>query len=214
MSADSNAAPDPALPWEPVIQYFEQWDREHPPLVGETLLVGSSSVGMWPAPEADFAPIPLVRRGFGGSTMADLLYYYNRVVLPYKPKAIIVYEGDNDVAGGKSPQGVLADFETFVCRVRDTLGGTRRKTQIYFVSLKPSPSRENLFAKFRQTNELVAQLAARAPGVTFINIWDAMLHADGSPRRELYVEDMLHMNAKGYEVWTGIIKPRVARDAR
>lgn len=212
MSADAAAAPDPARPWEPVIQYFEQWDREHPPLIGATLLVGSSSVGMWPTPEADFAPIPLVRRGFGGSTMADLLFYYDRVVLPYKPRAIIVYEGDNDVAGGKSPQGVLADFETFVARVRDTLGRTRKKTRLYFISLKPSPSREALFPKFRQVNQLLAELAARAPGVTFINIWDAMLNADGSPRRELYVDDMLHMNAKGYELWASIIKPIVAAD--
>ncbi len=205
--SDDNSAPEAALPWEPVIQSFEQWDRQHPPLIRETLLVGSSSVGMWPTPEADFAPIPLVRRGFGGSTMADLLYYYDRVVMPYRPRAIIVYEGDNDVGNGKSPIEVLAEFQTFVNRVRATLGDAK----IYFIALKPSPCREPMFPAFRQTNRLLAELAVRTQGVMFINIWDAMLNADGSPRKELYLEDMLHMNAKGYELWTSIIKPIVAK---
>ncbi len=122
--------------WEPDISAFEAADRTDPPSTGAVLFAGSSSIRMWTSVEEDFKGTPVINRGFGGSTMADLIHYAHRIVVPYEPRLVVVYEGDNDVASGMSAEEVFDDYRRFVALVRNRLPQTR----IAFISIKPSPA--------------------------------------------------------------------------
>src|SRR3954462_5475640 len=123
--------------FEPEIRAFEASDRASPPPRGGVVFVGSSSIKNWTSVAADFPGLSVLNRGFGGSTMADVVHYADRVVLPYRPRLIVLYAGDNDLAEGRTPDQVVRDYQAFVKRVRSALPATR----IVYVSIKPSPSR-------------------------------------------------------------------------
>ena len=189
--------------WESVIQGFEEYDRQHPFTPGALLLTGSSSIGMWPDPRADFAPRRVIQRGFGGSCMFELLHYTDRVILPYRPAQIVIYSGDNDIACGRTSAQVTADFAAILARVRGKLGAC----PLYCLSIKPSPSRMSMWPAMQESNALLKACCATARHAVFVDVATPMLTAAGAPRTELFLDDMLHMNAKGYALWTAILKP-------
>ena len=192
-----------ALPFSDEIEVFEKNDRKSPPSHGVILFVGSSSFKMWETMENDLAPLPVINRGFGGSTFADLLNFTDRIVIPYRPKIIVVYEGDNDLAGNPSAaETVLDNCRKFVQHVHKKLPDT----MIFLLPLKPSPIRLELWPEMAKLNVAIAKFADKTENVGFIDIATPMLR-DGAMRKELFIGDKLHMNWKGYAIWTSVIKP-------
>jgi len=198
----------PAQPqrWEKAIQAFEQQDRLHPPPKRGIVFIGSSSIRLWDL-KKHFPGLPVVNRGFGGSQIADSTYYAPRILLPLEPRIVVLYAGDNDIAAGKSPEQVFADFEEFAATVHRALPATR----IAFIAIKPSLARWHLVEKMRRANALIREAARRSPLIDFVDIDAPMTGPDGKPRAELFRADGLHLNEKGYALWTRLLRPYVER---
>lgn len=190
--------------WESVIQNFEEQDRTAPPSQGGILFVGSSSIRLWDL-EKYFPELQPLNRGFGGSQVEDSVYFADRIVLPYEPRIIVMYAGDNDIAAGKSPDEVHGDFQEFVRIVHEKLPETR----IVYVSIKPSIKRWNLVSRMRAANELISASCAGDERLTFVDIDPPMMGEDGRPRRELFARDGLHLSPAGYELWSELIRPHL-----
>jgi len=199
-------AQDPTR-FEAEIQAFESADRISPPPTKPVLFVGSSSIRMWTNVAAAFPDYPVINRGFGGSHMSDLLYYFDRVVAVYDPSVIFAYEGDNDLAEGKSVDQVYADYVAFLDKAEKQLPGA----EVVFIAVKPSPSRAAYLEAMRQLNARLAALVAGHPHLTFLDVFTPMLDAAGQPRAELFGSDMLHMNASGYTLWQSLVAPVLER---
>ncbi len=191
--------------WKESFDAFAASDLKHAPQTGGVLFVGSSSIRLWDDLEAQFDKMPVVKRGFGGSRMLDVAAHVEQLVVPYQPRLIVVYAGDNDLAEGRTPQQVLDSFVDFVARVRAELPDTR----IAYLSIKPSPSRVALMPQAMQANALIADYSANTPNLDFIDIYSRMLDADGKPRNDLYTADALHMNPAGYAIWKSTITPHL-----
>lgn len=190
----------PSLADEPFadeIRAFEEQDRQAMPEPGAILFVGSSSIRMWTDLAKDFPDARVIDRGFGGSQIREVTGYVDRIVKPYRPSAIVLYAGDNDLAAGRTPQQVVEDFQSFVYRVRQDLPDVR----IEFVSIKPSPARAQLIDAMREANRRVALYCSMLAKVGFIDVFTPMLDEEGKPRAELFGPDGLHMNRKGYDLW-------------
>nr|WP_307867180.1 SGNH/GDSL hydrolase family protein [Variovorax sp. E3] len=177
--------------WHNELAAFARADQEHFPAPGGVVFVGSSTVRMWTRLAQDFARVPggVVNRGFGGSTLNDCSLFARDLVVRYKPRQVVVYAGDNDLAEGRTPLQVLDSFARFANAVRAELPDTR----ISFVSVKPSPSREQLLPQIRETNHVVSAYLNLLPNSEYIDIYTPMLGADGRPRMELFRGDKLHM---------------------
>jgi len=191
--------------FESEIQAFESADAANPPPAGATLFTGSSSIRGWPNLSGAFPNHTVLNRGFGGSQMSDLLFYFDRVVARYQPPRIVVYEGDNDLAEGKSVTQVFTDYSNFLARVEQQLP----RAAVAFIAVKPSPSRVHLLAQQQQLNGMVRSLA-EARRHRFIDVFTPMLDNSGQPRAELFQSDMLHMNAAGYALWQSRVEPVLA----
>jgi lysophospholipase L1-like esterase len=191
----------PSARWEKDIRAFEAADKQSPPPAGAVLFVGSSSFRFWKSLPQDFSQYQVINRGFGGSQIADSTYFVDRIVIPYKPSAIILHAGSNDLSAGKTPAQVFADFKAFVEKVRTKLP----ETPIAFLSINPTPARWSQAEKQKETNRLIQQYIAGKPGLTFIDQWDALLGPDGQPRMDLHIKDRLHPNAAGYKIRTQLI---------
>ncbi|MEO5903361.1 MAG: SGNH/GDSL hydrolase family protein [Gemmatimonadaceae bacterium] len=205
------AAVVPATPgndiWERDIAAFEAEDRVSPPRQRGVLFVGSSSIRVWSTLDADFPGIDIVQRGFGGSELGDVVRYAPRIVIPYHPRLIVLYAGDNDLAAGKSPTMVFDQYRSFVELVQRELPSTR----MAFVSIKPSGSRLALMPQIREANDMIRRYAARDARLAYVDVFTPMLGPDGRPREELFLPDRLHMNAAGYAIWKSILD-RIVRD--
>lgn len=199
---------DPAR-WDKDLAQFAAADRESPPAQGGILFLGSSSIRRWDSLTNDFAGLPVLNRGFGGSHMSDAAALADRLVFPYAPRQILLYEGDNDLNKGKSPRRVLADFRTFATRVHERLPNCR----ISIIAIKPCPKRWHLEKEVRRANELLRQAAADSR-VDFIDVFTPMLDAAGQPSPELFVEDGVHMTPEGYAIWTRVIRPYLIQQPR
>lgn len=178
---------------------FEASDRREPPPRGAIVLAGSSTFTKWnDTMGADLAPLTVIPRGFGGSTMRDLLFYADRIVVAYQPRAVVIYEGDNDLAEGLGPEAIRDTFLELARRLRQKLPAVR----VYVVAVKPSPSRWGLWPAARRLNELlrVACVADASSRLHFVDITLAMLDADGGPKRDIFLTDNLHLNRAGYEI--------------
>jgi len=185
---------------------FVREDSASPPPPSPVLFVGSSSIRYWESLATDFPGLPVLNRGFGGSRMDDVLRYADRVVFRYKPRAIVLYEGDNDLQDGRTPARIAGDVAEFLSRVRTTLPLAR----VVCLSVKPSPSRWNLADKVRQTNALLRAVVAEDTMATYVDVYTAMLGADGRPRPELFRADSLHMTPAGYAIWRDAVAPALA----
>ena len=207
----AGSSPTPSIPsqvsnadWEQDMQRFEAADRQSPPPRGGVLFIGSSSIRFWDTLAADFPRVPVINRGFGGSELRDSTWYADRIIVPYAPRQILIYAGDNDLHAGRTPQQLRDDFRAFVQRVRRDLPDAR----IAYISTKPSPSRANLLPAQREANALVQAEATRL-GADYIDIFTPMLDAKGQPDEALFIDDRLHMNAAGYDIWQRVIAPYV-----
>ncbi len=202
--ASSPTAPPPADPfarWEKSIAAIEKRLTASPPKPGGVFFVGSSSIVRWNLKKA-FPDAGYVNVGFGGSVVADSTHFAARILTPYKPRAIVFYAGDNDVARGIKPDQVLADFKDFVSAAQKGNPTCR----IYFIAIKPSVSRWKQFATQKKANSLVKAYCTSQKGLTFIDVVPLMLRADGTPDPELLVKDGLHMSEKGYTLWNAEVR--------
>jgi len=193
--------PDPAR-WEKTIAAFEAQDKKSPPPKDAILFTGSSSIALWSDLDKSFPDFSVINRGFGGSTTPEVNFYLNRIVIPYKPKIVVLYSGSNDIAAGRTPEQVFADFKTFVKEVHTTLP----QTKVFYISIHTPPGRVKLRASNQRANKLIAEECAKTPKLTFVNVEDLMVTKDGLPNPELY-RDALHPNAKGYELWKKRLTP-------
>ena len=204
-SGRAQVASPPSIPFEPEILAFEAADRATPPPLGGVVFVGSSSLRMWTKAAVDFPGVPLLNRGFGGSTLPEVVQLTPRIVLQYQPHLIVLYAGDNDLSAGRTPEDVLNDYRTFVGIVRRALPSTR----IAFVSIKPSPSRWAIADRMREANRLVRQEIARDTLASYVDVFTPMIGANGHPRAELFGPDSLHMTRAGYLLWKERLAPLV-----
>ena len=191
--------------WEPAIRHFEEQDKVQPPKPGCIVFAGSSSFRFWDTLESDMKPLDVINRGFGGSEFSDLDEYANRIVVAYRPRAVVVYEGDNDLAQGspKTPEMVAGDFRKFVQIVH----GALPDTWIYVVSIKPSKLRWSEWPRMKAANTLMQEYAGTQQRVQYIDVATSMFDANGNLPRDLFIADGLHPTAKLYAMWTAIIKP-------
>lgn len=190
--------------FEKDIKKFEENDKKKPPPEGGIVCIGSSSMRGWHgAIKKDLAPLTVIPRGFGGSNMNDVLYFSDRVVINYKPRAILLYEGDNDMQAKIKPEAFLAKFKEFVAKVHKVLPQTR----IYVLAVKPSISRWKIWPSMKKSNELLKAECDKNDLLTFIDIATPMLGEDGTPKKGIFKKDNLHMNRAGYDIWTKAVKP-------
>lgn len=171
---------------------------------GAIVCAGSSSMRLWhPTLARDLAPLTVIPRGFGGSTMNDALHYLDRLVLRYRPRAVLLYEGDNDIAQGIAPERVADGFRTLVGRVHASLPEAR----IYYLSIKPSIARWKLWPRMQEANRLIGNQCAADKRLTYIDVATVLLGPDGRPRKELLEDDGLHLNRAGYQAWREVVRP-------
>ncbi len=187
--------------WRESLEGFAASDRDRAPAPGGVVFVGSSSIRLWSDLEREFGTMTVVKRGFGGSRLSDCARHVAQLVLPYRPRTVVVYAGDNDIVEGQTAKGVLASYTEFVERVREALPETR----IVFVSIKPSPSREALMPVAIQANELIEAYSKLHPGLGYVDVFTKMIDEKGRPRAELFLPDALHLNAAGYALWKAAI---------
>ena len=191
--------------FEPAIKAFEEADKSNPPAKGAVLFIGSSSIAFWKSLSQDFPKAKVINRGFGGSHIEDSVDFVDRIVIPYRPRLIVLYAGDNDIESGKTPAVVLEHFKKFVAIVHQKLPRTR----IAFISIKPSPARWHLVDKVREANRLIKDFTEHDRRLRYIDVFSPMVGKDGKPRPELFVEDSLHMNDAGYRLWRSTLTPYI-----
>jgi len=189
--------------WEQDMRRFAEQDAQSPPPAGAVLFIGSSSIRFWDTLAEDFPGVTAINRGFGGSEIRDSTWYADRIVVPYRPRLIVLYAGDNDLDSGRAPAQLRLDFLAFVERVRRDMPHVR----IAYIASKPSPLRAHLLDAQRQANALIRDEAARLRGVDFVDVYTPMLDAAGQPREELFIADRLHLNRQGYELWRDTLAP-------
>jgi len=205
MPALAEDYPDSAR-WLYIVGGFQLEDEIVGGRSGQIVATGSSSMRFWDhSIHRDFAPLPIISRGFGGSNMYDLLVHLDAIVLKHKPAAVIIYEGDNDIAQGVPVPVVIDTFEKVVRRIH----ADNPTTRIYLISVKPSVAREALWGQMRQVNEGMWGIANRERNVYYIDVATPMLRSDGRVRTDLFVADDLHMNQAGYDIWRNVVVPLV-----
>jgi lysophospholipase L1-like esterase len=196
--------------WQAAIAAFAAADRKAPPPPGADLFVGSSSIRFWHTLAADFPGQPVLNRGFGGAQISDVLHYFDRIVSRYRPRRIIFYCGENDIHANKLPERVALDFLRFVARVHQTLPTVR----IYYVTMKPSPSRFALWSKMQATDRLIRLRLLADSLVRVVDIATPMLDPTGKPKADLFTDDRLHLNRRGYDLWRQVITAALAPPQR
>ena len=195
--------PDPAR-FAEAMAAFHAADAVSPPPKGAIVCTGSSSMRMWhPRIEADLPGLTLIPRGFGGSHYTDVIHYLDFLVLKHAPRALLLYEGDNDAAYGKSPERIFYDFKYLVERCREAL----QELRIYIIGAKPSIARWNLAKEMQAANAMIKAYCYAEPSCTYIDVWPVLLGDKGEPRPELLIKDKLHLNTAGYDAWARAIAP-------
>lgn len=187
------------------IQAFKKQDSASFPKAGQILLVGSSSFTKWTDVQDYFPGYAILNRGFGGSTLTDVIRYADDIILPYRPKQVIIYCGENDLAADENlmPAQVA---ERFV-QLFDIIRAKYKKVPVAYISMKPSPSRTHLMPKYNVANVMIREFLEKKKHTDFIDVYHAMLNSDGTPMKDIFIADNLHMNAKGYAIWKNIILP-------
>lgn len=194
-----------AQPFINEIKAFKKQDSLHPAPQHAILFIGSSSFRKWTEVQEDFPGYTIINRGFGGSTIPDVIRYAGDIIFPYHPKQIVIYCGDNDIASADTVTAavVLRRFKTLFGMIRSRLP----HTSVVFVAIKPSPSRERLMPEMEKANQLVKQFLAKYRRTAFVDVYHPMLNAEGKPMGDIFEADRLHMNRKGYAIWTRILRP-------
>lgn len=187
------------------IQDFKKQDKLNPPAKHQVLFVGSSSFRKWTDVQNYFPGYKIINRGFGGSSLPDVIRYTDDVIFPYQPKQIFIYCGDNDLAASDTVTAatVFNRFQQLFNLIRKKLPNA----YVAFVSIKPSPSRKKLMSKMESANALIKNFLSKKRNTGFVDVYHKMLNADGYPVSNIFLDDSLHMNAKGYVIWQKAIKP-------
>ena len=186
------------------IDAFLASEEQTPPPKGAIVATGSSSMRGWHRRIAeDLAPLQVIPRGFGGSNMADVLHFLEELVLRHAPRAVLLYEGDNDIAVGGAPERVLGDFDAVAEAIHERLPETR----IYVIAVKPSLARWHMWDAMQAVNAGLAERAAADPRLTFIDVATPMLNDTGEPKPDIFIRDGLHMNDAGYDIWRDAVRP-------
>jgi lysophospholipase L1-like esterase len=187
------------------IQSFKKQDSAHYPKPQQILFTGSSSFTYWTDIQNYFPGYPILNRGFGGSTLPDVIRYTNDIITPYRPKQIVIYCGENDFASSDtvSVTTVVERFKKLFWLIRNQSG----EVPIAYVSMKPSPSRAHLMPKYVEGNKQIKEFLQTQKSTAFIDVYSKMLKPDGSPMDDIFRDDKLHMTAKGYAIWQKIIQP-------
>ncbi len=169
------------------------------------VFTGSSSFTRWSDIQDRFPEYTVINRGFGGSSLPDVIRYAEDVIFKYEPKQVVIYCGENDAAGGSNitAETITDRFKTLFAMIRKRLP----YTAIAFVSMKPSPSRVQFRDVVTGANEQIKTFIEGKDNAAYIDVYPLMLNSDGTPIGSLFVEDSLHMNEKGYDIWQTAIKP-------
>lgn len=195
--------------WRPDMRDFARQDSLTPPPAHPIIFTGSSSIRKWQALPQAFPTRPVLNRGFGGSTFPEALHFFDTLVAQYQPRQVFLYEGDNDINAGATPEGVYQDFRRFAERMRQQLPGT----DLVFISIKPSLARWALWPKMQQANVKISTYIRQHPRhLHYVEVGPAMLGPDGRPRPELYIEDGLHMTPAGYALWARLLEPYLVKE--
>lgn len=190
-------------PFANEIADFKRQDSISFPGKGKILFVGSSSFRMWDDLRADFPQLPIINRGFGGSTFEDVLMYKDEIIKPYAPRQVVIYCGENDLAGEATPEKVTSNFITLFNYIREI----SPNADVIFVSIKPSPSRKHILYNVRKANSAIREFIGKQKQAVFVDVFSLMLDDRGDFREELFIEDRLHMNRKGYDIWKKALQP-------
>lgn len=196
--------------FEKNVRAYETADLASPPPKNAILLAGDSQFYRWKTLHQDLPEFTIVNRGIDSFQTSDLIHFAARLVLPHRPRLIVLHVGGNDINNGKSPERILADFQTFVALIHAAQPGV----PIVFSSITPGPGRWSQADARRRTNRLIADYVATQPNLHFVDLWDAMLTPDGQPREDLWVEDRVHPNHAGYLIRAAIMRPLLGEPDR
>lgn len=203
-------ASDDPLVWESIIQAFEEEDTINPPASDAVLFVGSSSIRFWFRLKEDLSPVPVIQRGFGGAKLRDVIHYADRIICKYRPKAIVLFAGTNDICGrvnDKSPEQVFGDFKQLAEAIKENLPDTK----LFYLPITPTTSRWHVWPKADRANQLIDSYLSTQPNMVYLNTEKIFLDKEGLPREDLLWWDGVHLNRKGYEQWKKIIQPELIR---
>lgn len=192
--------------WKPHMEAFAKADAQSPPEPGQVLFVGSSSIVRWDLKKW-LPEVAALNRGFGGSQIPDSVHYFDNVVTPYKPRLVVFYAGDNDIARGRTPDQAHADFQAFAGKLRETFP----ETPLIYIAIKPSIQRWKQVHLMREANARIKADCEKDPLLTFLDVDAPMLGEDGQPREELFVKDGLHLSDEGYKLWSALLLPHLLK---
>ena len=202
--AQTEGEPKPVSKWEAAIQAFEKQDQQMPPVKDGVLFVGSSTIRLWDVKKF-FSALPVLNRGFGGSQTADVLEFADRIVIPYAPRVIVFYSGDNDIAHGMTAEAVFKDYERLFALVRQKLP----ETTLIVIGIKPCAARWKFIETVRAVNGMVEQACKDQPLRVFVSTEPMVMGEDGKPRPDLFMEDQLHLNSAAYAKLSELIRPLI-----
>ena len=202
----SNAQDKPRFWYD--VQTIRHYDVMYTPPADPILFIGSSSIRKWNDLERTFAPYVAMNRGIGGAEVNDVTFYLNDIVFPYHPRQIVLYVGENDLPYfNVTADTVLERTKKLIFAIRSQLPDI----PITYISIKPSPSRDQFRSKAKDANALIKAFVEQEKNITFVDIFTPMLDAQGNSRKELFVEDMLHMNQQGYAIWRAAVEPTLLK---
>ena len=187
------------------IEAFRQQDSINPPPKSSILFVGSSSFRLWKDVQNDFPGYTIINRGFGGSSLPDVIRYADDIIFPYKPSQVVIYCGENDftISDTVNARVVFNRFTELFGRIKKELPGTH----VLFVSIKPSPSRQKYMPEMVLANDMIRKYLKKYPKTGYVDVYSKMLLTDGEPMPDIFLGDRLHMNENGYVIWQKAIKP-------
>ncbi len=200
LALSASAAPDH---WKADIDRLTAADAATPPPQHAVVFVGSSSIRFWTTLATDFPGIATINRGFGGSELADSVFYEDRLVLAYRPRLVVLFAGTNDLWAGKTPESVFTDFQAFQAKLRAALPETR----LLYIAITLAPSRTRIHEAMRTTNRMIAAECAKDPRCTFVDFNPLLAGPEGVPAATFFREDQLHLNPSGYAVWAKALAP-------
>lgn len=201
---------DDPLVWESVIQKFEEEDTIHPPASDAVLFVGSSSIRFWFKLKEDLSPVPVIQRGFGGAKLRDIIHYADRIICKYRPKAIVLFAGTNDICGranDKSPEQLFGDFKQLAETIKESLADTK----LFYLPITPTTSRWHVWPQAEKANKLISSYIMKQPNMVYLKTDTVFIDKNGLPRKDLLWWDGVHLNREGYEQWKKIIKPELIK---
>ncbi len=214
LSSGCRTVPAASLPplsatnrWAKELLAFEAQDATNPPPRRPIVFTGSSSIRMWQDLSRDFPEMGVLNRGFGGSQLSDMQEHFERLILRYRPRQVVIYSGANDISAKKPVERVVADLKDVVNRIHRDLP----KTRVTFLSIALNPSRWEQRERIVAANAAIAEFMARDPRRQYLDVTSPMLQADGSPKPDIFLKDRLHMNRKGYDLWIPVIRPALVR---